>query len=58
MDFVHFQICSPQMLFCCKDSQISFIFDTSQQIFASKNENILPFFSGRDLEESSKHPYI
>ena len=44
MDLLHFSICSPQPLICCKNSQISFVLVTSQHIFASESENILAFF--------------
>ena len=44
MGLLHFLICSPQPLICCKNSQISFVLGTSQHIFASESENILAFF--------------
>ena len=56
MDFFHFSICSPQVVFCCKNSQISFIFVTSQQIFASESENILAFFEQQGPRTKQQAP--
>ena len=44
MDLLHFLFCGPQVWICCKNGQISFVLVTSQHIFASESENILPFF--------------